>query len=188
MMKTACKSGFSFDFLPLACYNSAMKNQPQKKEVLRFPFRFSKTLKILSIAALFLCVLGVVVSVFRIVKYGVNGFNDFIRYPFLILICVFAIILVVSLLIKSEYVVSEKYLHSNFGLIKSKTELKNVTSVVVDLQEEKVTVYTGEAFFVMLLKKEQAQAFSKAVLDAKPGLELSFSLTENKPQDDEKKE
>lgn len=155
---------------------------------MRFPFHFSKTLICLSVAALFLCVLGIAVSVWRIVKYGVGGFNDIIRYPFLILICAFAILLVITLLIKSEYVISEKYLHANFGIIKSKTELKSITAVSIDLQEEKICVYTGEPFFVMLLKKEQAQAFSAAIIQANPNIDLTFSLTENKPSDEEPKE
>ena len=165
-----------------------MNKNFNKQETKRFPFRFSKTLIILSILALALCALGIAVSVFRIVKYGVDGIYDVIRYPFLIVICVFAILLVVSLLVKSEYVISEKFLHSNFGFIRSKVALKDITAVSVDLQEENISVYTGEPFFVMLLKKEQAQAFSSAIIQANPDIDLSFSLTENKPQDEDKKE
>lgn len=158
------------------------------KETVRFPFRFSKVLVILAIAAICLCTLGIAISVYRMVRYGVDGFYDVIRYPFLIVICAFAIVLVVALLIKSEYVISEKYLHANFGLIRSKTELKKITAVSIDFEEEKISVYTGEPFFVMLLNKEQAQNFSSAIIRANPDIQVSFSLTENKPQDEDKKE
>lgn len=162
-----------------------------RKEVSRFPFKLSKTILILCVAALALCALGTAVSVFRILRYGVNGFYDVIKYPFMIFLCLLAILLIVTLLCKSEYVISEKYLHSNFGLIKSKVELKTITSAVVDLQEEKVTVYTGEEFFVLLLKKKAAQEFAAELLKANPKIDLSYTLSENKPpetKEEDKKE
>lgn len=163
-----------------------MKENKEQKKHVTFPFRFTKAMLALSVAALFLCALGGVVSVFRIVKYGVNGFNDFIRYPFLILVCILGILLIVCLLFKSEYVLSDKYLHSNFGLIRSKIELKNVTAIVADLQEEKITVYMGESYFVMLLKKTDAQDFSKAILESNPDIDFSYTMTDDKPNEKDK--
>lgn len=163
----------------------------ERKEVSRFPFNLSQTILLLCIAALALCALGVAVSVFRIVRHGVNGFYDIIKYPFMIALCLLAILLIVALLCKSEYVISEKYLHSDFGLIKSKVELKTITSAVVDLQEEKITVYTGEEFFVLLLKKKVAQSFAAELLKANPKIDLSYTLTETKPpepKEEDKKE
>lgn len=154
-----------------------------------FPYRFTKAMLILCIASLFLCLVGIGVSVFRMARYGVKDFNDFIRYPFLILICAFAIVVLVSLLIRSGYVVTTEYLYSNFGFLKSKTDIKKITSVSCDLQENKTTVRFGEDFCVLTLPAGEGEKLAKALLAVNPNIECDFTLDENEsPDPDEKSE
>ena len=154
-----------------------------------FPYRFTKAMLTLCIVALVLCAVGIGVSVYRIVRFGVKDFNDFIRYPFLVVICVFAIAVVIALLVRSQYVVTDTYLSSNFGFLKSKVEVKKITAIVCDTQEDKATVYLGEEFFVLTLPKGENEKLAAALCAVNDKIDYSFTLTENTPpKEDEPKE
>lgn len=161
------------------------KNQTIKRQA--FSFRFSKNMILFSILAMLLCVVGVIVSVLRIVKYGLDDFQDYLKSPFLILICLAGIVVLTALLIKAEYVVDEKYLRSNFGVIKSRIEVSKITALTSDPQTGKVSVYVGEEFFVASLTVGKSEDFCSALLKVNPKINYSFTLTDNKPQEDEEK-
>ena len=59
----------------------------------------------MSAAALLVCALGIALSVYNIFKSGLHSFTDFLKYPFLILISIALAVIVVALLIKSQYIV-----------------------------------------------------------------------------------
>ncbi len=149
----------------------------------RFPFRFSKLIITLSILALCLCLIGGGIATSRWIEYGAHSLQEFLQSPFLILVCVFGIVVLVSLLIRSEYAVSEKHFHSNFGIIKSKVELEKITALVCDYKEKKVTVYMGEEFFVALVREGDIEPLVRAVQERNEKVDVSFTLTENKPMD-----
>ncbi|MBQ5926654.1 MAG: hypothetical protein IIX01_01870 [Clostridia bacterium] len=161
-------------------------SQAQKQKRQAFAFRFSKSIVIFSILAILLCIVGVFISVFRLIKEGVDGFYDIIKSPLLIVVCLAGIVVLISLFIKAEYVVDEKYLRSNFGVVRSRVQIAKITALVSDPQSGKVSVYVGEEFFVAILQKGQSEDFAKALLSVNPKIDYSFTLTENKPPEEEK--
>ena len=82
---------------------------------------------VLSIAVFVLCLSGMAVSIYRIVKFGVNGFTEGLKSPLLIAICIFCIVLMISVLAKSQYIVDEQYYTTQFGFIKSKFPIMRQT-------------------------------------------------------------
>ncbi|MBQ8885160.1 MAG: hypothetical protein IJY62_02150 [Clostridia bacterium] len=164
-----------------------MKQQNEQQTEF-FPFRFTKTLIALSIAALCLCVIGGVVSVFGIIREGIHGLYDALQYPLLILICIFGIVVIVSLLIRSRYVVKEKTLITQFGVVKSKIETKDITAIVLDTETKKIAVYVGETYSVVSMPEKYNETFARALLKSNPKIDYSFTITENKPPETEKKD
>lgn len=170
-------TGISFAFFLRACYNERMENNNKKTEATRFPIRFSKLIIGLCIAAIILCVVAIIISVWRITQFGIHGFTDVIKYPFLIAICVFGIALVISVWIKSEYVVCDKYLSLRYGFIFSKYPIKEITSIVQDTDLKKLSVYFGEQFIVITIQPEWFEKFVRALLAVNPDINYSFTLT-----------
>lgn len=139
-----------------------------------FPIKFPLVVILLGIAVILLCIASVVVSVLQIYKLGINGFSDALKYPFLIAISLFGIALMISMFIKSEYAVTDTLFISQFGFIKSKTEIKDITSIVLNTDTQKLTIYFGEEFTVLSFTKDWNEEFVSALLEIKPEISYSF--------------
>lgn len=158
-----------------------MKKQNAPHAAEYFKFRFTKTVIGLAIAVLILCSVGIALSIWRIVAYGLNGAGDLLKSPFLILVCVFCISLVVSIFVCSRYIVTEEYFITQFGFIKSKFLMKDMTSILLNSDTNKLTVYMGEQqYFVLSIDPAWNDAFIAALRKANPNIEFSFTLAEKK--------
>ena len=165
-----------------------MKKKTNKNTESCFRYQFTKAIILCAVAVFVLCLAGIILSVYRIWKNGVNGFNDFLKYPFIILICVFCIVLVISILIKSQYVVGSEKFIVQFGFIKSKYPIKDITSVILNTEHQKVTVYFGEDFLVLSLPEALNDKFIRALLAVNPDVEYSFTLSDAPDKDKDNEE
>ncbi len=157
------------------------KNTQQQTECFRY--KLTPNLLLLCALVILLCIAGIAITVYRmILNGGVLSPSDFLKYPFLIAVCIFCIAIVVALLIKSQYAVTNEHLITQFGFIKTKYLLKDITEIEHDRDTHKLTVKFGEQFCVMTCLSEWADNFVRAILKANPNIEYSYTLTENKPQ------
>ena len=155
-----------------------MKQQSAPQEATYFKFRFTPVMVSLAVASILLCAAGIAISVWRIINEGVQEFNDVLKSPFLIAICLFGIVIVTALLIRSRYVITQDFLITQFGFIKSKFPVEKFTSVLLDTDSKKLTVYMGEEFFVVTTNPEWNNDFVQALRTVKPDIEFSFTLAE----------
>lgn len=151
-----------------------MKNE----NVTRFKIKFPKSILWICVAIYALCGVGVGISVWRMVRFGVGTFFDVLKYPFLIVVCLLCVVIVTSVLIKSEYIVDEQFLISKFGLVKSKFSIKDITSIVLDSDAKKLTVYFGEQFTVLSVMPEWNEDLSRALLKVNPDIDYSFTFSD----------
>lgn len=158
------------------------KNAPQEATI--FKFRFTALMRILAIAALLLCVAGIGLSIWRILRDGVHGIGDALKSPFLIAICIFCIAIVVALLIRSRYIVTETEFITQFGFIKSNFPIKDFTSITLDTDTRKLTIYMGEQFFNVIVSPEWNNDLVQALRKVKPDLEFNFTLAEKTDKED----
>lgn len=150
----------------------------EDSSVKRFKIKFSPAILVLCVAILLLCLVGIGVSVWRINRFGINGFNDVIKYPFLIAVCLFCIVIVISLLIRSQYLVNGETLITQFGIIKSKSSVKEITSILLDRDLNKLTVYFGEQYSVISVSPEWNEDLVRALLAVNPNIDYGFTLTD----------
>ena len=134
----------------------------------------------LIVAVLLLCSAGIGVSIWRIIEFGVKSFNDVIKYPFLIGVCVFCIVFVACVFIRSQYVVLGEKLTTQFGFVKSSYDIKKMTAMVFDRDTNKLTINFGEEFIVLSVDPTWNERFTRAILDANDAIDYSFTLTEIK--------
>ena len=73
---------------------------------------------------------------------------------------------------------------TQFGFIKSSFLIADITAIVLDSDTKKLTVYVGEEFTVLSLNEAWNEEFVRALLDANPEIEYSFTLAENKDKDE----
>jgi len=163
-------------FFSIPCYNIFMKKNNVDQTI--FKIKFTKLIIALSIAVFALCIVGVGLSVWRIYRFGIHGFTDVIKYPFLIAVCVFCIVLMICVLAKSQYVVSGNELITQYGFIKSKFPVKDISSLTLDIQTQKLTVSFGEQFMVMSVNPDWQEKLVRALLAINPDIEYSFTLSD----------
>ena len=155
-----------------------MKKQSAPQEAKTFKFRFTPLMIALACAVILLCALGIALSVWRIARDGVHGFGDVLKSPFLIAVCLFGIAVAVGVLIRSRYIVTKEYFITQFGFIKSKFPIKDFTSLLLNTDAKKLTIYMGEAYLVTSIDPEWNNDLVQAIREIKPDIEFSFTLTE----------
>ena len=128
-----------------------MKKNSSPNTAKHFKYQFTPTLILLSVAVILLCLTGMGISLYRIIKFGVAGVGEALKSPLLIAICVFCIALMISVLCNSQYIVDDTYYTTQFGFIKSKFPIKDVTKLELDTDTQKLTVFVGEEFSVLVL-------------------------------------
>ncbi len=134
---------------------------------------------LLAIAVILLCGVGIGISVYRLITFGVHDFTDTLQSPFLIAVCIFCIALVVAILIKSQYAVTPTHYIVQFGFIKSKFLIKEITSLELNTTTNKLTVFVGEQFSVLSLNEKWRDEFITAIREVKPEISFTFTLAEN---------
>ena len=145
---------------------------------------------LLSIAVYVLCVLGIIISTIRMIKFGIHGPSDIIKYPFLIGVCVFCIVLITAVLIQSYYTVQNGQLITRFGFIKTIYAVKDIVALTFDREARKLVVqFQNEQYMTLTVNKEWTDALIHALLDANPDIDYAFTLTDTPPkkQDEDKK-
>ncbi len=155
-----------------------MDKKEQPSTVKKFKYQFTKTMYVLAVCVILLCAVGIAISVYRIVKFGLDGFSDFLQSPLLIVICLFCIVLVISLLVKSQYVIDDTHYTTQFGFIKSKYPIKDITALQLDTDTKKLTVFIGEEFSVLSLNEKWQNEFIAAMRAVNPSIDFSFTLAE----------
>ena len=140
---------------------------------------------LLACAVLVLCSIGIALSIWRLIKSnGVHNFGEALKSPFLILICLFCIAVVISLLISSQYAVTNEHFIMQFGFIKSTYPIKDITSVLLNTDNQKLTVYMGEEYFVATVNPQWNNDLVQALRKVNPDIEYSFTLADKKDTDD----
>ncbi len=137
---------------------------------------------VIAYAVIALCAVGVAVSVYRLFEYGILDFLDALQAPLLIAICLFCMGLMISILIKSQYIVDETHYTTQFGFIKAQFLIKDVTKLELDSDSKKLTVFIGEQFSVLSLSPQWVDEFIEAIRAVKPEIEFTFTLAENKEE------
>ena len=155
-----------------------MKNTSNNQDSTVFKYHFTPLMRVIAYASLLLCVVGVGLSIWRLTHEGVQNFTDILKYPFLIAISLFGIALVIALLVRSQYIVKDGQLVLQFGFIKSKYPLNAVTSLLLDTDTKKITVYMGEDFFILTTHPTLNNDLVQAIRKENPDVEFSFTLSE----------
>ncbi len=137
---------------------------------------------ILAITVLLLCGTGIGISAYRIARFGIRRFSDVLQSPLLIAVCMFCIVLMISVLAKSQYIVDDTHYITQFGFIKTKVPIKEITLLELDTDTKKLTVHMGESYSVLSLSSEWQDEFIAAIRKVNPSVEFTFTLTENKEE------
>ncbi|MGN1235585.1 MAG: hypothetical protein ACI4U2_06360 [Christensenellaceae bacterium] len=140
-----------------------------------FKFKYTPVMKTLLIASLLLSTAGFALNLWRFFSIGPHNVYDWIQYVLLLVVTVLCPTIVVPMMIRSEYVVTERELLIRFGLIKTSVKLADVEKLSLDKASKKLSVWMkDQTFQVVIVDPEWHDDFVAAMRERQPKIDLEY--------------
>ena len=165
-----------------------MEDNTQKGQVHKFPFRFSPTMLLVLILLLSLCAAGFGLTLWQFLDFlkgDLGSAWEWMKYLLMFLVCGLLFILVVAMLIKSQYLITDGELVLQFGFIRTRYELKKIRSVRHFMGSGRLAVYFDDMknqYSVIVIKESWFDAFVKALKEKNEDIEFDFTSAEEEEE------
>lgn len=159
-----------------------------EKPVKTYKFRFSPMMIAVFCIGIALCAVCFALTSWQFVEFviGVRGdissVWEWIKYILLYFVSVFLSLLLIAMLIRSRYIITERRLITQFGIIFSKYEIKKIRSVCLVSGTKKLNVYFDDfksRFITIVVKEEWYDDFIKTLTSINEKIEFDFTDPEN---------
>ncbi len=183
----------TIDFYAVLRYNGGMQTGTENTKLPneKFKYRFSATFIAVFCVGLLLSAAGFGINTWQFTGFIQSGdlssVYEWLKYILLYFASGFLAVLIISMLIRSEYVVTDKELVTKFGFILSRYEIRKINSVC--LTGNKLTVYFDDfktKYIVVAVRDVWYDEFMKALLARNDKIECSITDEEKPPKQDKK--
>ncbi len=158
---------------------------PRALPVKRYPFRFSTLTLLLILLGLLLSAAGFALTTWQFTGFLSDGdmtsVYEWLKYALLYLVSVLFAVLLTAMLIRSQYILNDRELVMQFGLIRSRYALKTIYSVHLFKGANKLAVYFDDfhtKYMVIVVKESWYDDFVKSLLERNEKIGFSFSTAE----------
>ena len=156
-----------------------------------YKYKFTKLTLTLIYIGMALCLVGLGINIYSILTSNIgesaNIVYPIIQYSLMFLIPIVLLVLLISLLLSSYYSIDENTLKTSFGIIKSKYDIREIQTIVLDRTTNKLSVYLKNSiFFVIVVKEEWYADFIDALCKANSQIEYTIRSKENDIDNDKK--
>lgn len=162
--------------------------------VKRYPFRFSAAILALLIAGIALSIAGFGLTAWQFTGFlrggDLSSVYEWLKYLILFFVSLMLLVLLASMLVRSEYVLTPQSLTIRFGLIRSRYPLKTIYSVHLFRGANKLAVYFDDfktKYMVIVVKDIWYTDFIRSLIERNPRIGLSFSTAEEEEEFKKKK-
>ena len=155
-----------------------------------FRFRFSKMMFLVLGLLLLLCAGGFGLTIWQFLDFlkgDIGSVWEWLKYCLMFLVCGLLFVLVVAMLIKSQYRITDKELILQFGLIKTRYEIKKIRSVRHFLGSGRLAVYFDDMknqYAIIVVREKWFSEFVAALRERNEAIEFDFVTAE---EENEKK-
>ena len=159
----------------------------------RYPFSFTPLMLALFWAGLLLCLAGFALTVWRFAAFLMDGGLSpygWAQYALLFFACLVLSVLLISMLVRSQYVIGEKHILLQLGVIRIKYPLKDLKHIHLFRGSRKLALYfEGEkpSYAAVVIKSSLFDEFVQELLSRCPSAEFSFSTPEEENEEKKKK-
>ena len=174
----------------------AYELQKEKKQFpeKRYRFRFSALTLTLLAAALALCAAGIALTTWLFVEFlqggDLSSAFDWLKFIVFYIVSIGIAVVVTAMLIRSEYILTEKKLTLALGLIRMKTPLEQISSVHLFKGANKLAVYFDGAktrYMVIVVNAALYEEFARELILRNERIGFSFSTAEEEAEIKRKK-
>ena len=159
----------------------------------RYPFQFTTLMKVLFFLGLLLAAAGFGLTLWRFMvflKEDAGSFYSWLQYIILFFVSLFLIALIISMLIRSQYLLTGTHLILQFGFIKQKFAIKDFYSVHLFKGMNKLAVYFDDfktKYIMIVIREKWYDDFIQTLMERKPGIGVSYSTKEEEDEIKKKK-
>ena len=159
-----------------------------EKPVKTYKFRFSPMMIAVFCIGIVLCAVCFALTSWQFVEFviGVRGdissVWEWIKYILLYFVSVFLSLLLIAMLIRSRYIITERRLITQFGIIFFFFLIKKIRSVCLVSGTKKLNVYFDDfksRFITIVVKEEWYDDFIKTLTSINEKIEFDFTDPEN---------
>ena len=155
----------------------------------KFKFKFTKLMTALIYVGIALCIVGLGLNVYLLIVNDISSSANIvypiIQHSLMFLIPVVLLIILISLLCSSYYVIDGKTFKTSFGIIKSVYSVEDIDTLLLDRTTEKLAVYFKNKNFVIISVREEWQSeFIDALCKANSDIEFSIKSKEPDQKDE----
>lgn len=130
----------------------------------KFRFEYSKLVWILLSLVLVLVAIGITWNIFNLIEYSFAGAFKIVSYSLIVALLTLLLVIVISVMLCSKYVVKDGFVHSYIGIFKNKTDVKDISCFVLFKKSNKLVVYYKDnKYSVVLLSPNDYDDFVLAV-------------------------
>ena len=144
-----------------------------------YKFRFSKLVLVLIGLAIAAALAAVAYTVYRIYLYGFSSPLLVIQHVAVLIVAALAIVIFVSLLIRSVYKITDTQIILWFGIVKQTFKIANIESVHLFTKTNKLVIYfKDDKYTVIVVKPEWYNEFTKEILARNDKIRYDVSTTD----------
>lgn len=169
-----------------------MEETTPKRSTDKFPFKFSPMMLFVFILLLLLCAGGFGLTLWQFLDFlkgDIGSVWEWLKYILMFFVCGLLFILVIAMLIRSQYVITDRELILQFGIIKTRYELKKIRSVRHFMGSGRLAVYFDDMknqYSIIVVKEIWFKPFVEALKARNEDLEFDF-ITPDEESDWKKK-
>ena len=144
-----------------------------------YKFRFSKLVLVLIGLAIAAALAAVAYTVYRIYLYGFSSPLLAIQHVAVLIVAALAIVIFVSLLIRSVYKITDTQIILWFGIVKQTFKIADIESVHLFTKTNKLVIYfKDDKYTVIVVKPEWYNEFTKQILARNDKIRYDVSTTD----------
>lgn len=167
-----------------------------EKPIKTYKFRFSPLMITVFALGIALCAACFALTSWQFIEFlgGKRGDMtlawEWLKYLLLYIASILLAVLLIAMLIRSRYMITEKHLVTQFGIIFSKYEIKKIRSVCLTTGTKKLNVYFDDfknRFITIVVKEEWYDDFIRTLTSVNDRIEFDFTSPENDKKENKKK-
>lgn len=144
-----------------------------------YKFKFSKLITALCIIAIVLALAAVAFTVYRIYMYGFTSPMLIIQHVAILIVAALALVIFISVLIRSVYKITESEIVLWFGIVKQIFKIADIESIHLFTKTNKLVLYfKNDKYTVIVVKPEWYNEFTKEILARNDKIRYDVSTTD----------
>ena len=155
----------------------------------RYKFRFSPLTLGVLLAGLALCLAAIGLTTWQFADFlrtgNINGALEWIKFVLLYFVSGALTVLIVAMLLRSEYILTNRELTLLFGFVRTKYPLESILSVHLFKGANKLAVYFSDGrnkYMAIVIKDTLYETFAKDLISRNERIAFSFSTAEEEEE------